>query len=186
MEKLAWEWMATNPEKAREENEYYCPTRDVFQARVDRFTADLNRNNISEENAYIISAIAGEIGNNSFDHNLGKWPDVIGIFFGCENFDGKFKIILADRGQGILATLKKVKPELKNDSQSLETAFTERISGRMPERRGNGLKFVKENVEAKKMRLSFFSGNAQAELNDKMEIKKAERAIRGCLAILVF
>jgi len=94
--------------------------------------------------------------------------------------------ILADRGQGILATLKKVKPELENDTQALKTAFTERISGRMPERRGNGLKFVKENVEAKKMRLSFFSGNAQAELNDKMKIKKAERAIRGCLAILVF
>ena len=186
LERLAWEWMTADPGKAQKEKEYYCSTRDVFDARISRLIADLNRNNISEENAYVISAIAGEIGSNSFDHNLGKWPDVIGIFFGYENFGGKFKIILADRGQGILATLKKVKPELENDSQALKTAFTERISGRMPERRGNGLKFVKENVEAKKMRLSFFSGNAQAELNDKMEIKKAERAIRGCLAILVF
>ena len=29
----------------------------------------------------------------------------------------------------------------------------ERISGRAPEKRGNGLKFVKENIENKKMHL---------------------------------
>ena len=28
----------------------------------------------------VIIAITGEIGNNSFDHNLGKWPDTPGIF----------------------------------------------------------------------------------------------------------
>ena len=86
LEKLAWEWMTANLEKAQKESEYYCPTRDIFDARISRFIADLNRNNINKENAYIISAIAGEIGNNSFDHNLGKWPDVIGIFFGYEKF----------------------------------------------------------------------------------------------------
>lgn len=184
LEKLAWEWMSANPEDAQKESGYYCPTRDVFQARIDRMVANLLREkNISEEDVYIVSAIAGEIGNNSFDHNLGKWPDVAGIFFGYD-ISGKLEIILADRGQGILATLKKVKPELKNDSDALKTAFTERLSGRAPERRGNGLKFVKENIEIKKMHLTFITGNAQMELNDKMEIKETEPAIKGCLAIL--
>ncbi len=184
IEKLAWEWMIASPETAQAESEYYCPTRDIFQARVDRMVANLLREkNISEEDAYIISAMAGEIGNNSFDHNLGRWPDVAGIFFGY-NTSKKLEIILTDRGQGILATLKKAKPELENDSEALKTAFTERISGRTPERRGNGLKFVRENVKAKKMHLTFITGNAQMKLNDKMEIKETENSIRGCLAIL--
>lgn len=184
LEKLAWEWIASSPEIAQTESEYYCSTRDVFQARIDRMVANLLKDKtISEEDAYIASAISGEIGNNSFDHNLGKWPDVAGIFFGYD-LSEKLEIILADRGQGILATLKKVKPELKNDSAALKTAFTERLSGRAPERRGNGLKFVKENIESQKMHLTFISGNAKAELNDKMEIKGTEPAIKGCLAIL--
>lgn len=184
LEKLAWEWLVASPEDAQKESGHYCSTRDVFQARIDRMVANLLKDkNISEEDAYVVSAISGEIGNNSFDHNLGKWPDVAGIFFGYD-LSEKVKIILADRGQGILATLKKVKPELKNDSDALKTAFTERLSGRAPERRGNGLKFVKENIESQKMHLLFISGNAKAELNDKMEIEKTEPAVKGCLAIL--
>ncbi len=77
-----------------------------------------------------------------------------------------------------------MKPELQNDSDALETAFLERISGRAPERRGNGLKFVKENIKSQKMHLTFISGNAQAELNDKMEIFETESPIAGCLAII--
>jgi len=184
LKKIASEWITASPEKAQAENEYYCQTRDIFQARLDRMLHYLlKEKSISEENTYIVSAMAGEIGNNSFDHNLGKWPDVPGIFFGYA-ISEKLEIILADRGQGILATLQKVKPELKSDSAALETAFLERISGRAPERRGNGLKFVKENIKSQKMHLTFISGNAQAKLNDKMEIVETENIIAGCLAII--
>lgn len=184
LKKLAWEWMTAGPEDAQKESEYFCPTRDVFQARVDRLVANLlKEKSISEEISYIISAMTGEIGNNSFDHNLGKWPNVSGIFFGY-NLSEKLEIILADRGQGILATLKKVKPELENDSDALKTAFLERISGRAPERRGNGLKFVKENIESQKMHLTFISGNAKAELNKEMKITETENSTAGCLAII--
>ncbi len=187
LEKLAFEWMSANPEEAQKESEYYCPTRDIFQARLEKMTRNLLRENIvPEEDVYILSAMAGEIGNNSFDHNLGKWPDVIGIFFGYEILGGKIKSILADRGQGILATLKKVKPELDRESEAIKTAFLEKISGRAPENRGNGLKFVKENIEAKKMHLTFISGNAKMELNDRMEILEIENKVQGCLAILSF
>jgi hypothetical protein len=91
---------------------------------------------------------------------------------------------LADRGQGVLATLEKVKPELSDDQEALKTAFLERISGRAPENRGNGLKFVKENVEEMKMHLLFYSGNAQAELNAKMIVQETSEKFEGCLAIL--
>lgn len=187
IEQLAYDWIKADPDETDVKSEYYCRTRDVFQARVDRMVIFLLRDGkIKEDDAYIISAIAGEIGSNSFDHNLGNWPDIAGIFFAYEFSGGKLKIILADRGRGVLATLKRVKPELKNDMEALKTAFTERISGRAPENRGNGLKFVKENIQNKKMRLIFTSGNGKAELNKKMEIEKIEDKINGCLAILSF
>ena len=83
-----------------------------------------------------------------------------------------------------MKTLKRVKPELENDLQALNTAFTERISARAPESRGNGLKFSKENVEKENMRLVFASGTAEVKINDKMEIKETNGNINGCLAVL--
>jgi hypothetical protein len=53
-----------------------------------------------------------------------------------------------------------------------------------PERRGNGLKFVKENIKSQKMHLTFLSGNAQVELNDKMKIIETKNTVNGCLAII--
>ena len=186
LEKDVYQWITARIEDINIQSDYYCQTRDVFQARLEKIAQELLKSESIEENdVYIISAIAGEIGNNSFDHNLGNWPDIAGVFFGYFLENGELKVVLADRGQGILATLKKVKPELKSDAEALKTAFTEKISGRAPENRGNGLKFVKENVEKRKMHLTFISGNAKMELNEKMEIKATDENIRGCLAILL-
>ena len=166
------------------EKKYHCETRDIFQARLDAMVGALLASaKIAEDDIYILSAIAGEIGNNSFDHNLGNWPDVIGIFFNYELNKNKLTIILADRGRGVLATLKRVKPELKSDEEALYVAFNERISGRAPEPRGNGLKFVKENIKEMNKHLLFMSGEAKAQLNKKMEISRIEK-IHGCLAII--
>ena len=185
IEKLGYSWITADPENADVVSGYYCETRDIFQARLDRMIDDLlANNNIKEEKVYLVSAVVGEIGNNSFDHNLGNWTDVMGIFFGYSFISNELKIVLADRGQGILKTLKRVKPELENDSEALETAFTERISGRAPEARGNGLKFSKESIKRENMHLIFTSGNAQAELNKEMKIKQIDENIKGCLAIL--
>jgi len=62
---------------------YYCATRDVFQARIDSMIKEMiTVKKESEGSAYMAGAIAGEIGNNSFDHNIGNWPDTAGIFSG--------------------------------------------------------------------------------------------------------
>lgn len=185
LEKSGYEWVAIEADKIDTASVFYCQNRDIFQAKVDKMMNELLKTKkIDEESIYLISAMTGEIGNNSFDHNLGKWPDIMGVFFGYEINDEKLKIVLADRGQGVLKSLSQIIPELKNDTEALKVAFTEKISGRAPENRGNGLKFVKENVKNKKMHLTFISGNAQAELNKKMEIKEIKENIKGCLAIL--
>jgi sensor histidine kinase regulating citrate/malate metabolism len=139
-----------------------------------------------KKNFSLIVAVAGEIGNNSFDHNLGNWPDEPGVFFG---FDlSKRCIVLADRGQGVLQTLRKVRPEIPDDNEALKVAFTEVISGRAPEERGNGLKFVRNVVAKNDMRLFFKTGEAELEIFDEshLVIKKSANPIRGCIVLITF
>jgi hypothetical protein len=184
LEKLAYDWVTLETNKVDTKSVYYCKTRDIFDGRLNKMVNDLLKSGVmKEELVYIVSAMAGEIGNNSFDHNIGNWPEVMGIFFSYNTVDNKFKVVLADRGQGVLKTLKRVRPALKNDAAALRVAFTEKISGRAPESRGNGLKFVKENIKKEKMYLTFISGDAQAELNKGIKIRETKK-IRGCLAIL--
>lgn len=164
----------------------YCQTRDVFQARLEKLQSVL-KGKMSMSAISLLSAVAGEIGNNSFDHNLGNWPDIPGIFFSC---DMRIRtIILADRGLGILATLKRVKPQLSNASEALNVAFTETLSGRRPEARGNGLKFVRSVIVANPFTLRFQTGNAQLDLKqgDKdIAIQQTNAFIGGCFATIGF
>lgn len=182
---IARQW-AQSPQAYEPKSEAYCQTRDVFQARLEQFQSKLSR--ISPlRTVSLITAVAGEIGNNSFDHNLGNWPDIPGIFF---SFDIRSrKVILADRGQGILATLKRVRPELSGADEALKVAFTETISGRYPETRGNGLKFVRSIIIANPFTLYFQTGAACLYLKqyDKdVNIQQAEASLRGCFATIGF
>ena len=135
----------------------------------------------------LIVLIAGEIGDNSFAHNLGKWPDTAGIFFGYDLT--KHIIVLADRGLGILETLRRVRPQLSSHVAAVEVAFTEFISGRAPEKRGNGLKLVREVVTDQPIDLFFTSGDAEVRMkgSDKVfRVTRGQRIVRGCLAKIEF
>lgn len=177
--------IASHPSKP--DNTWYCETRDTFQARLSHMQSELVKLSSFENISYLCVAIAGEIGNNSFDHNLGNWPDIAGIFFGYDL--KKHHIILADRGQGIFKTLKRVKPKMKDDQEALKVAFTEILSGRAPEARGNGLKFVKYIVMNHPLKLQFQSGNAELQCDrhhPDLLIQKTREIIHGCLAIIEF
>jgi len=166
---------------------FYCPTSSAFLARLTKLQNELAEAPDLKNIFPLIIAVAGEIGDNSFAHNIGNWPDIPGIFFGYDI--NKKEIVLADRGQGIFKTLKRVKPELDKDTDALRVAFTEIISGRAPEERGNGLKFVKKIVIDNKMILYFKSGDAEVEIktgNTDLNIKKSGSYIRGCVASFKF
>ncbi|PIU01550.1 hypothetical protein COT68_02625 [bacterium (Candidatus Torokbacteria) CG09_land_8_20_14_0_10_42_11] len=166
-------------------SQIYCETRDVFKARLDRLIPELQKAKQSDSKSFLLSAVAGEIGNNSFDHNLGHWRDLAGVYF---SFDlTRHCIVLADRGQGILSTIKKVRPEISNASEALRIAFTEKISGRAPEQRGNGLKFVRRVIAEQGWELYFYSGNASFVIKEKKEFFQEEKDnILGVLAIIKF
>lgn len=181
---LANDWVHKNTEIS---SKFYCSNSAVFQTRLARMQDLLSE--VKELNLIfpLIVAVAGEIGNNSFDHNLGNWPDTPGIFFGYDMH--KKYIVLADRGLGILATLRRVKPELDNNEKALEVAFTEILSGRAPESRGNGLKFVRKIVAENPIGLVFQTGDAKLILtkdSNVLDIKKSTEPFQGCLALIIF
>ena len=168
-------------------HDFYCPDSSVFQARLSRMQNELGKIKGLNLIFPLISAIAGEIGNNSFDHNLGNWHDIPGIFF-AYNLNKRI-VILADRGQGILTTLRRVKKSLANHQDALYMAFTKIISGRAPESRGNGLKFVRDVVMNNKIGLFFQTGNAYLEINKQnpvFKVKKSKVDFRGCLSLIKF
>jgi excisionase family DNA binding protein len=181
---LAKDWVLKSAEIP---SMFYCANSAVFQTRLTRLQDLLV--NVKELAPIfpLIVAVAGEIGNNSFDHNLGNWPDITGVFFAYDI--NKRNIVLADRGLGILATLKRVRPGLSSDEEALQVAFTEVLSGRAPENRGNGLKFVRKIVAENPIGLLFLTGNAQLTLNkdsNVLDLETAAEPFRGCLALITF
>ena len=179
-----WAESQTAPELS---SDYYCYTQDIFKARLDKMALEFDNNPAVKSLTPLIVAIAGEIGNNSFDHNFGNWPDVPGIFFTYDT--NKCIIVLADRGVGVRATLLRARPDLKDDIMALSVAFTERVSGRAPEQRGNGLKFVNKIATKNPIAVSLQSGMATAEIakqNGALKVGLANRYIRGTLATITY
>ena len=182
--KLAKNWAVFGKEFS---DQFYCQNSGIFQARLVKMEALMLKDKSAKNLYSLLTSMAGEIGNNSYDHNLGQWPDTPGIFFGYDL--GKKQIILADRGIGILETLKRVRPELKNHEEALKMAFTEIISGREPEARGNGLKYVRNVISKNPINLLFQTGDAKVNLHSgsrDLNIETAKQSIRGCLALISY
>ncbi|MBQ9538258.1 MAG: hypothetical protein IJU95_03220 [Treponema sp.] len=158
---------------ARKDEDFFCTTRDVFQARLDSYVMQTNR--------YLLSAVIGEIGNNTFDHNWNySEGHARGAYFNVKDD----YVILADFGRGLRSSLKKAK-DCSTDLDAIKVAFTERISGRSPEQRGNGLKFVCDSVKQKGWSLYFQSGNAACTIeNGIVQFSEKDFSFTGCLALL--
>jgi hypothetical protein len=153
-----------------------CPSRDQFNAKLNNFFV------IKKDP--LLTAVCGEIGNNAFDHNPGGWDQLPGLYF---NWEINGVIIFVDRGQGILNSLKKVRSALKTDEEALKTAFLERVSGRDPEKRGNGLKFVAKSIENNPWSLYFRSGNGVVLIEGQSKKFYAnDEYIQGCLAVIKY
>lgn len=162
----AYEWV-TDKNGEQPPANVYCATRDVSDGRLSQLYQMALQNKYSDEQAALITALAGELASNCFDHNLGAWSDIPGCWLEfSEKPEGVFQIIVADRGQGLLSSLQRVKSELGSHKQAIITALTEEISGRAPERRGRGLKFVTSSLNGRLAgaKLEMHTGNAAAIL----------------------
>lgn len=183
---LGWAW-AASAQAPELSDEYHCERQDRFTSRLVKMSSVLLTKGIPEDLVSLLTLIAGEIGDNSFVHNGGNWPDVPGIFY---TYDiNKRIIVLADRGRGIKATLQQVRPELAMDIDALRVAFTEIVSGRNPEKRGNGLKVVRSVAETKLIGLFFRSGIGVVTIPKDpgpMRVTITNEHVRGTYAIISF
>ena len=69
----------------------------------------------------------------------------------------------------------------------MEIAFTKRVSGRSPELRGNGLKFVAETIQLNNWNLFFQSGSGSCSIDKRgITFQEEKAAVIGCLAIIDF
>jgi hypothetical protein len=157
---------------------HFSVTRDIFTARLEHYIFDTKK--------YLEAAIIGEIGNNTFDHNfVFKNISQKGVY--CDFCFQEKYVVVCDYGRGLKESLASVISNIKNDEEALKIAFTKKISGRSPEQRGNGLKFVLETIQNNNWNLFFQSGNACCEINKNgIQYKKSNMSISGCLAIMNF
>jgi hypothetical protein len=156
----------------------FSETRDVFTARMQSY--------ILETRKYLEAAVIGEIGNNTFDHNfIFENPYPRGVY--CDIGYKQKYVVIADYGKGIWRSLSTVAPSISSDMEALETAFTKKISGRYPEQRGNGLKFVAKTVQKNNWHLFFQSGSGCCSIdNSGLKFFEAPIELNGCLAAINF
>ncbi len=153
-------------------SKFYCERQDRFLSRLSKMANEIEIDpHISKKLASLLTLVAGEVGDNSFAHNIGNWPDTPGIFYAYD-FQKRI-IVVADRGRGVITTLRNVRPSIANDLEALTVAFHEVLSGRNPEKRGNGLKVVRDTVKENEIGLFYQSGIGTA----KIPIKKSSDLI---------
>jgi len=162
----------------KNDSEHFSVTRDIFTARLQSF--------IYESKKYLEAAIIGEIGNNTFDHNFVfdiQYPR--GVY--CNFFYKDKYVVIADYGRGVKGSLLPVVPSISSDKEAVEIAFTKQISGRTPEQRGNGLKFVSETIRQNNWLMFFQSGNGTCSINKNgLSFFESNVPLSGCLAIIDF
>ncbi|MDR2717294.1 MAG: hypothetical protein LBB89_04425 [Treponema sp.] len=160
------------------ESEHFSMTRDVFTARLQSY--------ILAGKKYLEAAVIGEIGNNTFDHNFVfelQFPR--GVYCNLSYKDRY--VIIADYGRGVKGSLLPVVSSISTDLEAVEMAFTRQISGRTPEQRGNGLKFVSKAVQQNQWHLFFQSGNGTCSINKNgLSFLESSVSLTGCLAIISF
>ena len=181
----AFDWLGLDDGVGFLTSSELCATRDVFQARLEKMNIFLKHEQQLDGIFSFVVAIAGEIGNNAFDHNLGSWRDEAGLYF---YYDISSKlVVLADRGLGVQTTLKRVRPEIQNDCEALMIALKEVVTSRAPEKRGNGLKLVEKLVLAENMELDMYSGAGHYTIKQGLTTCSGEeRAYHGVVAGLKF
>lgn len=189
-EALTW---ATTVDSQDPPADYYCPTRDIADGRLPKLYLAAQQTGFSDQQAALLAAMAGELAANCFDHNLGAWRDITGCWFEYSASANCMTIDIADRGQGILGSLQRVEQSLKTHRDALITAVTKEISGRAPERRGHGLKFIIASLNdgMAGARFILHTGDARLDITAPADpkaiaynVNTADTAVNGTYAML--
>lgn len=167
---------------------FYSANRSESVSRLGHFLKICKAQGIQDDNevSLIVSSL-GELTNNCFDHNLGYWVDTPGCCVSWSKENEFITFCVADRGRGIIETLKPVSPVGLSSQEILQTAFEKVISGRAPEKRGNGLKYVCRSILSNKLNaLKCFTNNCTYQVNSSIFPVPSELSTKQDFGTLVF
>jgi len=187
--KLAREWVQPNnhPDLKKYKNFYY-PIEATLTGKVTIEARQMLQGLVSDDYISVVISAAMELVGNAFYHNQGQWPDIEGAFYAID-ITGR-RIIIADRGVGLLKNLKLVRKSLNSHIDALKVAFTEQISSRgVGGHRGYGLKHARMCVVRELKKLIYQTGNARLEIRAKdnnLYTDVVSNPIQGCFAVIEF
>lgn len=142
------------------ENFFFSTNRGESAARLMPLYNYCIQKDFDPNLASLITSSAGELTNNAFDHNMGFWKDIAGCGLSWSFENNILTLGVADRGRGIIASLGPVLAPQLSPQNILKISFEQVVTGRKPENRGNGLKYVRRHIESSKLNsLVCFSGN---------------------------
>lgn len=162
--------------------------RDDFNARLTKVKImfkNFGMNDMDDINRATV--LVGELGNNVFDHNEGLWPtDVRGAIIIGQNYPKlkKIEVAIADPGVGFKASLRSRDSNL-SDIEAIELGL-KGISGRVGEKRGNGLKLVQDwTINKLNGIVKIHSGNGLVTVDKNGTQSRMVNKISGTLASFV-
>lgn len=149
--------------------------KEQFYSDYDKIFAMLKDIGLTDETTSLVASSLGEVVDNAFLHNLGKWSlDVNGrSILLAQNFSQKRELCFSycDFGVGFLATLSANYPELNNNFEAIKLAFEKNVTARSPQRGGNGLNYLQQNVfNGFKGELLLRSGEALVNVDGKNNV----------------
>lgn len=166
----------------------HCNYRDEFDGRLSKILQMFRNFGLNSDDASLAATLVGELGNNSFDHNLGSWPtDVSGNIILAQNYPklNKIQIIVADPGVGFLGSMKAAYPELNSDLEAIKKGLSG-FTGRINEKRGNGLRLIQKwTIDNFYGTLSIQSGAGLINVNYEGMNKNEVKPILGTIAQLM-
>lgn len=162
----------------------HCSSRDQFDGRLGRFISMFQHFGLDENEAKRATSVIGELGNNTFDHNLGNWPtDIGGCIIAAQNYPNfkRIQVVVGDPGVGFFGSLKAAFPELKSDIEAIKKGLAGN-TGRIGEVRGNGLRIIQNwTIDNFSGILAIHSGEGFVRV-DKEGIK--DKKVHGILGTL--
>ena len=159
--------------------------RDDFNARLTKIRLMFKNFGMSnDDDINRATVLVGELGNNVFDHNEGLWPtDIRGAIIIGQNYPQlkKIEVVIADPGVGFKRSLQLRDPNL-TDINAIKLGLRG-ITGRIGEKRGNGLKLV-QNWTINKFNgiVRIHSGNGLVIIDKNGEQSRIVNNILGTLA----
>lgn len=132
---------------------------DLF--RRFELTADIVARLLPKAELSALLDVMARLAGNAFDHNDGHWHEAPGCWLETQLVGKRLWICVADRGQGVLRSLRRAHPDIPDEQAALAAAFERTISG--SGRKGEGLKKVRATVMTGERGIACRSGRGLSE-----------------------